>query len=265
MFGRTLLQVTGRDVRVSSDGQPVFPTGGTTVDWNTVAAATQDTTLADDTIIRNGQKGLRFGQVLTKIGVTATDVLTLNNAPTGGTFTVAVTTSAGTQTTAGIAYNAAAAALQTALQGLSNVGAGNATVTGGAGGPYTIVFPNTLGAVAVVGNGASLTGAGAQPTATVAVTAAGGNVGKWGPYDPNATDGRAVLARGTARIVNVTTLQYNQPGPLVSAENTYPQTITGGKVWKDRLLANTTANSLAAGPTFANLEAALPLLEYTQS
>ena len=49
----------------------------------------------------------------------------VNNA-TGGTFTLTLSG----QTTAPIAYNATAAAIQTALEALSNVGAGNVQVTG---------------------------------------------------------------------------------------------------------------------------------------
>ncbi|OGF05213.1 MAG: hypothetical protein A2W00_04505 [Candidatus Eisenbacteria bacterium RBG_16_71_46] len=48
------------------------------------------------------------------------------------------------QTTGEIAYNASAATVQTALTGLSSVGSGNATVTGSAGGPYTITFVGDL-------------------------------------------------------------------------------------------------------------------------
>ena len=53
---------------------------------------------------------------------------------TSGTFTL---TYQG-QTTAEIAYNAEATAVQTALEALSTVGAGNVAVSGAAGGPYTI-------------------------------------------------------------------------------------------------------------------------------
>jgi len=91
--------------------------------------------------------------------------LTITGAPTGGTFTITYKS----QTTAGIAYNAASAAVQTALTGLSSVGAGNATVTGGAGGPYTITFAGTLAqdTTAPTASGAGLTG-GTSPNATVA-------------------------------------------------------------------------------------------------
>ena len=48
------------------------------------------------------------------------------------------------QTTAGLAYDAAAATVETAFEGLSTVGAGNGTITGSAGGPWTIEFTGDL-------------------------------------------------------------------------------------------------------------------------
>jgi hypothetical protein len=47
------------------------------------------------------------------------------------------------QQTGNLAYNAAASAVQTALVGLSTIGANNVTVSGSNGGPYSIVFPQT--------------------------------------------------------------------------------------------------------------------------
>lgn len=46
--------------------------------------------------------------------------------------------------TADIAFDAAASVVQTALEGLSTIGAGNVVVTGAAGGPYTVAFQGTL-------------------------------------------------------------------------------------------------------------------------
>lgn len=86
-------------------------------------------------------------QVVTLGGTTAT----------GGTFTL---TYAG-QTTGAIAYNASAATVEAALEALSNIGAGDVTVTGSAGGPYTVEFTGALAAtnVAVITSDASsLTG-----------------------------------------------------------------------------------------------------------
>jgi hypothetical protein len=91
--------------------------------------------------------------------------ITITGGPTGGTFTVTVAVNGGTpQTTAAIAYNAAASAVQSAIQALSNVGTGNATVTGSAGGPYTVVFATTLGTGALTADGTALTG-GSTPAA----------------------------------------------------------------------------------------------------
>lgn len=65
-------------------------------------------------------------------------VATINGTPTGGTFTI----SYGGNTTAGIAYNAAASTVQTAIRLLPGLSA--ATVSGSAGGPYTITL-NVVG------------------------------------------------------------------------------------------------------------------------
>lgn len=108
--------------------------------------------------------GLRTSEVQT---------VTINGGPTGGTFTL---TYAG-QTTAGIAYNAAASAVQSALAALSNVGTGNVTVSGSAGGPYTVTFGGALADQNVpqmTANASSLTG-GTSPSVTVATTTEGGS------------------------------------------------------------------------------------------
>jgi Phage capsid family len=86
-------------------------------------------------------------------------VITITGSPTGGTFTVS---SSGNSTS--LAYNAAAATAQTAIRAWGGIFA-TVTVTGSAGGPYTVTFPTT-GATLTV-SGAALTG-GTSPTATVA-------------------------------------------------------------------------------------------------
>lgn len=74
-------------------------------------------------------------------------ILTANGATA---VTLTVTSPDGTAVaTSSLTLPGTAAAIQTALQALSNVGTGNATVTGAAGGPYTIVFANQLGAMSV--------------------------------------------------------------------------------------------------------------------
>lgn len=102
-------------------------------------------------------------------------VVTLNNTPTGGTFTLAFEGA----TTGTIAYDASAATVQTALRALATIGSPNVTVSGSAGGPWTVTFVSALASLPqllMVGNGTLLTGAGAQPTATVARTQAGGQL-----------------------------------------------------------------------------------------
>lgn len=61
--------------------------------------------------------------------------VTINGTPTGGTF---VLSSGGNSAT--LAYNAASSTVQTAIQAWGGIYAG-VTVSGSAGGPYTITFP----------------------------------------------------------------------------------------------------------------------------
>jgi hypothetical protein len=68
MYGRTVLsQNTVFPTRVSADGKPQYKAGGITIDWSLVAAASGDQTLADGSVIKDGQKFLRYGQVLCRV------------------------------------------------------------------------------------------------------------------------------------------------------------------------------------------------------
>lgn len=149
--------------------------------------------------------------------------VTITGSPTGGTFTLTFNG----QTTATIAWNAAASAVQTALAALSTVGTGNVAVTGGPGPatPYTVTFIGALAGTNVpqmTASGAGLTGG---TTPAVAVTTATGGVvahfpngyipsgtviGQvtatklYGPYDDTAVDGRQVaygITFGDCRVV----------------------------------------------------------------
>lgn len=99
--------------------------------------------------------------------------VTITGSPTGGTFTL---TYAG-QTTSAIAYNATATAVKNALGALSTVGGtGNVSVSGSAGGPYTVTFQGTLSGTdiaAMTASGAGLTG-GSSPSVAIATATAGG-------------------------------------------------------------------------------------------
>jgi hypothetical protein len=104
-------------------------------------------------------------------GTNEVDSLTTTGTPTGGTLTLTVNG----QTTAGIAFNAAAATVQSALEALSNVAVGDVTCTGGAlPTAVTITWGGNLAGqpVTVTANGAGLTG-GTTPTAVVTNTTPG--------------------------------------------------------------------------------------------
>lgn len=141
---------------------------------------------------------------------TAVQTVTVTGNPTGGTFTLTL----GAQTTAPIAYNASPATVQTALQALSTIGAGNAVVSGGPGPvgpypigpsdgpgiPYVVTFEGTMAGAAVAtmtASGTGLTG-GTSPGVTVAATVTGGVA---------VTDGR-----GTAAGFLFNTTQVGHPG-----------------------------------------------------
>jgi hypothetical protein len=103
-----------------------------------------------------------------------TQVVTINGTPTGGTF---VLSSGGNSTT--VAYNAAAATVQTAVRAWGSIYSG-VTVAGSAGGPFTITFPNGTSNVqapsAPFGVDQSLLTGGTAATsqATIAATGQGG-------------------------------------------------------------------------------------------
>lgn len=261
MIGRNLLTTNNiAQTRVSADNNPVYKVAGVTIDWGTVAAVNADTTLADNSVIRNGQKFLRYGQVLTKITTGAQDTLTIT--ATGGTYTLSVTAGGSTQPTGNLNYNDNAATIQAALRLLSNVGGTNATVTGT--GPFTITLDPSLGGATVAVNTGSLTGG----SATIATTTAiGTNYGAFGPYDPAAVDGRQTLTRGACYVLDETIPQYDAGTGALSTENTHTgRCIEGGRIFINRVLqAGTGTHTLAAGPTLAEFLAAFPAFFLVQN
>lgn len=99
-------------------------------------------------------------------GTNEVQTVTLANA-TGGTFTLTYNG----ETTAPIAYNAANTAVKSALEALPNIADGSLTVTGSAGGPYTVTFGSGVNEPQMTASNANLTGS--SPTVTVATTTAG--------------------------------------------------------------------------------------------
>lgn len=66
-YGTTTIETLGRRIHVSADGVPRWKAGGITLDWTTVTAVSVDTTLDDGTIVKAGDKYLRYGTVLGQI------------------------------------------------------------------------------------------------------------------------------------------------------------------------------------------------------
>lgn len=82
--------------------------------------------------------------------------------------------------------------------------------------------------------------------------------GKYGPYDPAGGDGRELLVRGRAFVVNRTALA-NEPA------DEHPEVIEAGRVWRDRIIQSEAAtHTLALGPTFAELTATFPELRFVE-
>lgn len=99
--------------------------------------------------------------------------VTLVGQPTGGTFTLTFEA----EETGNIAYNASAATVETELESLSTIGSGNVTVTGSAGGPWTVTFAGAEANTAqleITGDGANLTGGSAQSVSSSNATASSG-------------------------------------------------------------------------------------------
>ena len=109
------------------------------------------------------------GDTINRAAVAEVQTVTITGTPTGGTFTLTYNG----QTTTGIAYNAIAAAVQSALEALSNIAPGDVTVGGGPGPgtPYTLTFASVQGNVAQLSaSGTGLTGGTAPAVGVVTST-----------------------------------------------------------------------------------------------
>lgn len=123
-------------------------------------------------------------------GTNEVQTLTITGTPTGGTYRLSFRG----QVTASLAYNAANSAIQSALEALSTIGAGNVTVTGT--GPFTVTFVGTLGDQNVpmlVLHTNALTG-GTSPTVGIAETTPGAGSGQLCLFADLVTGEYAVLA-----------------------------------------------------------------------
>jgi RHS repeat-associated protein len=105
----------------------------------------------------------------------ALQTVKLTGSPTGGTFTLTF----GGQTTSGIAYNASASTVQSALAALSSVGSGNVVVSPAVNGGWEVRFSGSLGGLfqnQMTADGSGLTG-GTSPSVAVNTLSLGGDAG----------------------------------------------------------------------------------------
>jgi hypothetical protein len=160
--------------------------------------------------------------------------VTITGTPTGGTFTLTLDG----ETTAAIAYNAVASAVQTALEGLSNVSTGDAVVTGGPGPgtAYTVTFSGTgrrgTDVPAMTATG-SFTG-GTSPAVAVTTSTAGGS---------GVTDGSDVWAGVLYMPIAVPTGATNVIGTLLDT----------GRIYNAKLPIPLTAAQIATNSQFVVL------------
>lgn len=66
-FGTSALETSGRGVMLSADGDPIWKTGGLSIDWSVMLEASGDTTLADGTVVKDGDFYCPVGTLLTRI------------------------------------------------------------------------------------------------------------------------------------------------------------------------------------------------------
>lgn len=145
----------------------------------------------------------------------AVQVVRLTGSPAGGTFTLTF----GGQTTSGIASNASASAVQSALAGLSSVGTGNVVVTAAAGGGWEVRFAGSLGGhwqAKLTASGSGLTG-GTSPAVAVSTVSLGGDAGNV----VDVTDPRGLVARTYSDPLGrvVQTVQDFTDGAVTDASN----------------------------------------------
>jgi hypothetical protein len=263
MYGRTVLSNNSVfQTRVSADGSPKYKAGGITIDWSTVTAVSgSDVTLGDGSVIKIGQKYLRYGQVVCK--ETTGQSQTLTGTATSGAFTLSLVRpdTGAPVTTGSIAFNATAATVLTAIQAV--MGPGQAvSATGGALGtnPVVVNFGTTVALMTL--NAGTLAGG----TIAIASTTNTGLTGYFGPYDPTASDGRQSLNRGDCFILDETVLQYSTGSSALGAVNDQVGgAIEGGDVFIDRVLhSGSAAHTAALGPTLAELTTAFPRVSFVR-
>lgn len=269
-YGRTELSTrTGHALQVSADGSPVWHPIGITVDWSTVTAPTEDVVLPDTSRILAGRKYLRYGQVLVKDPTTGKyqpyvaqtlirgQVVILNQTvlELGGIPGISNPNSdhpGGIE--GGLVWKRRLLAHTTDEAGTAQVESITVLGTVGAAG---------AGNAAVVVTGARLTGSPIVLAVAVAnddtATLVAGKI-------RTALNANAVIAAKYTIGGSGAVITFTEKAPLVGNDATFQVTVDDGT--SDGLTLATSTNTTPGvatdegGPTFAVLEAAMPLLRY---
>ena len=130
------------------------------------------------------------------------EIQTVTKSATGGTFTLTYDG----QTTSAIAYNATSATVELALEALSNLTEAQVSVSGSAGGPYTVTFTE-MDAALLTASAASLTGGAGT------VTIAQGTQGGVDDLIPDGYEVAGILAY-TVELFGNTGTEFNEPAAL---------------------------------------------------
>lgn len=190
----------------ATSGNYTLTFGGQTtanIAYNATAAAVQAALVAISTLSSN-----------------AIQTLTLNGTPTGGYFQIAFRGKMSNQ----IAYDAAAATVQTELENIC--GTGNVTVTGSAGGPYTITFGGLLAGLPIPALEAwDKNLVPTTATATFAVVVLGGGGGEGVAVTGNAGGPYTITFQGAFGDTNVGAITADSTG---LAGNTHTASLSVG-------------------------------------
>lgn len=256
-LGTFQVGTTGRPITVSADGNVIVKPIGAKWAWDTVSAATDATTLSDNTPIAVGEKYFRYGSIMVPVSTATVQTATISGSPTGGTFTPSYVIDGKTYTTSALAYNVSAADMKTALNAAfsSNYPQYNENSVlpvdsvGLSTGVYTITFNTHYGSVDEMTGTAALTG-GSTPAVAYDVTTAGSaDNGSWAQWN-----GSDSLVRGKVGILNSTIKQWNPSILQGYWDEDMGGLIEGGLVYSERL--NVTSDKLATILT------AMPLLRF---
>ncbi len=135
-------------------------------------------------------------------GTSQVTTLTITGGPTGGNYKVAIN---GGAETANVAHNATGATLQTAVEALSYIAAGDVTITGGAGGPYVMTFGGAL--------------ADQDVTVTTSETFSGGTAEAITPEVTTPAVAGAVATSVLGAVVDLTSTNATPAGKVVPGTN----------------------------------------------